>query len=300
MKPGFIGLGKMGLNMVRRLSNHGISTICYDVNPELASEIAKIQNAEWADSLEAMVAGLPAPRVVWIMVPAGKTTENLILTLCDRLSPGDIIIDGGNSDYRDTIKLSAQASEKQINLIDVGTSGGIHGLERGYCLMVGGPKAQIELLSPVFKALAPENGWRHVGKNGNGHLVKMVHNAIEYGIMQSMAEGFNLLNKIDSSIDLGEVADLWNHNSVIESWLMELSAGVLANNNKLEELEPFVQDSGEGRWAVEAAINSGVPAPVFAAAVFARFSSRGEDDFGNRYLAALRNAFGGHKVSKKG
>lgn len=299
MALGFIGLGKMGLNMVRRLNLHGQATVCHDVNSSVASELDPIQNAKWAESIEKLLELLPAPRAIWLMVPAGRVTKDLVTELCQKLTAGDIIIDGGNSDYRNTRALAEVVSKAGLELVDAGTSGGIHGLKRGYCLMVGGSQDSISKLSPYFSALAPENGWKHVGPTGNGHLVKMVHNAIEYGMMQSMAEGFALLNKLDDQVNLGEVADLWNRNSVIESWLMELSASVFKNDEKLEQIKPFVQDSGEGRWALESAISNSVPTPVFAAALFARFSSRGEDEFGNKYLSALRNAFGGHAMKKE-
>lgn len=299
MALGFIGLGKMGLNMVKRLDQHGKKTICFDVSSTVAEEIARITNSTWADSIDVMIEKLPAPRAIWLMVPAGKITEQLVDELCKKLSHGDIIVDGGNSDYRNTRILAERVTKTGISLVDAGTSGGVHGLKRGYCLMVGGSKQSIDFLAPFFTALAPENGWKHVGPTGNGHLVKMVHNAIEYGMMQSMAEGFALLNKLDKQINLGEVADLWNHNSVIESWLMELSANVFKGDSTLESLKPLVQDSGEGRWALETAVSNSVPTPVFAASLFARFSSQGENDFANKYLSALRNAFGGHAMKKK-
>lgn len=300
LKLGFIGLGRMGLNMVRRLTAGGHEV---HVTARTTAKMGEAESAgaHWVASLDGFVAVLPAPRVVWVMVPSGTATEETIETLSGKLSPGDIIIDGGNSDYRNSVRLAERLAARGQKFIDCGTSGGIWGLENGYCLMIGGDSDSVAHLAPLFTTLAPPDGWMHVGKAGLGHYVKMVHNAIEYGMMQAYAEGFDLLRKhCGESLNLGNVARLWNHGSVVQSWLLELSERVFDDPAALQSIAGRVDDSGEGRWALESAISEGIPAPVFAAALFARFSSRNPEGFGNKYLAALRNQFGGHAVIHRG
>ncbi|HEY9071474.1 MAG TPA: decarboxylating 6-phosphogluconate dehydrogenase [Candidatus Ozemobacteraceae bacterium] len=299
MNIGFIGLGRMGLNMVRRLTagGHGIfATARTTAKKAEAEEVG----ARWVSDLSDFVTALEAPRVVWVMVPSGQPTGELIASLTQALSPGDIIVDGGNSDHRDTARRAGEVAARGLRFVDCGTSGGIWGLQNGYCLMIGGDKSAVDHLAPVFTTLAPPGGWLHVGPAGHGHYVKMIHNAIEYGMMQAYAEGFELLRRhCGESLDLAEVSRLWNQGSVVRSWLLELSERVFAESPDLAYLKGRVDDSGECRWALESAISEGVPAPVFAAALFTRFASHTEDGFGNRYLAALRNQFGGHAITRR-
>ncbi|MBF0501100.1 MAG: decarboxylating 6-phosphogluconate dehydrogenase [Candidatus Riflebacteria bacterium] len=310
MKIGFIGLGRMGLNMVTRLVLGGHSIHCTARTSEKRADAERIR-AVWAESPAAMIENLSrtddpgrqsgkadTPRIVWIMVPAGETTQTVIDEVASSLSPGDLIVDGGNSDYRDSKRRGTALAAKGLRFIDCGTSGGIWGLEKGYCLMIGGAEADVRCLAPIFTTLAPPQGWEHVGPVSAGHYVKMVHNAIEYGMMQAFAEGFALLEEQGDDLDLHRISKLWNHGSVVRSWLLELAERAFAEDPHLEALAGHVDDSGEGRWAVETAIGKGVPAPVIAASVFARFSSRRPDAFENRFLAALRNQFGGHPVRK--
>ena len=297
MRLGFIGLGKMGLNMVTRLSRDGHEVYATARTDSHRAE-AEAAGARWAAGIEDFTSMLSSPRIVWLMVPAGETTQRVLDSLTEVLAPGDIIIDGGNSDYRDTVIRNREITNRGIHFIDSGTSGCIWGLEKGYCLMIGGDRNVVNLVSPLFKTLACHEGWAHVGKPGSGHYVKMIHNAIEYGMMQSMAEGFELLEASGMNLDHAQIAHLWNHGSVVRSWLMELSESIFSENSSLEGLHGYVEDNGECRWAVETAINKAVPAPVFATSLFARYASRKSDAFSNRYLAALRNKFGGHSVKK--
>jgi len=299
MNIGFVGLGRMGLNMVRRLTagGHMIWATARTTAKRVDAEAA---GARWADDLDGFVKNLAPPRVVWLMVPAGAATEETIEALSRKLSPGDIIVDGGNSDHRDTVQRAERLTARGLKFIDCGTSGGIWGLEKGYCLMIGGDSASVAHLAPVFTTLAPPDGWMHVGKAGFGHYVKMVHNAIEYGMMQAYAEGFELLqHHCGKSLNLGDVSRLWNKGSVVRSWLLELSEKVLDDPARLDSVAGRVDDSGECRWAVESALSESIPAPVFAAALFSRFASRRDDGFGNKFLAALRNQFGGHAVARR-
>jgi 6-phosphogluconate dehydrogenase len=296
MRIGFIGLGRMGANMVRRLLRDGHEIVAYNRSPEKTREIAT-EGAIAAFSIAELVAQLEKPRAVWVMVPAGDATEAQIEELLEHLEPGDTIIDGGNTNFHDDVRRHAALAARGINYIDAGTSGGVWGLQVGYCLMVGGDDAAITPLEPVFRSLAPEDGYLHVGGPGAGHYVKMVHNGIEYGLMQAYAEGFEIMHASDYDLDLAGIADLWGHGSVVRSWLLELAARAFkAQGQDLASLKGWVADSGEGRWTVQEAIDRDVPAPVITLSLQARFRSRQDDSYGAKVLAALRNEFGGHAV----
>jgi 6-phosphogluconate dehydrogenase len=296
MRIGFIGLGRMGANMVRRLLRDGHEIVAYNRTPEKTREIAT-EGAEAAFSIEELVAKLAKPRAVWVMVPAGDATQAQIDELLEHLEPGDTIIDGGNTNFHDDVRRQAALKAKGIGYVDAGTSGGIWGLQIGYCLMVGGEREAVEPLEPVFRSLAPEGGYLHVGGPGAGHYVKMVHNGIEYGLMQSYAEGFEIMHASDYGLDLQGIAEMWNHGSVVRSWLLELAARAFASQGRdLSHLKGWVEDSGEGRWTVQEAIDRDVPAPVMTLALMTRFRSRQDDSYGAKVLAALRNEFGGHAV----
>jgi 6-phosphogluconate dehydrogenase len=297
MQIGFVGLGKMGGNMVHRIkrdSEHEV--VAFDSNEE-AVRTAEGHGASGADSLESVVQQLSAPRAVWIMVPAGDPTQQTVEKLLSLLDEGDMIVDGGNSKWKESIARHAQCSEHGIDFVDVGTSGGVWGLEVGYCMMVGGDEAPVQRLAAVLDVLAPPDGWAHMGGPGSGHYVKMVHNGIEYGLMQAYAEGFELLHKSEYGLDVERIANLWGQGSVVRSWLLELAARAFAaDGGDLEALEGYVEDSGEGRWTLESGIDHDVPMPALSAALFARFASRNNGDYAARMLAALRNQFGGHAV----
>lgn len=297
MDIGFVGLGRMGGNMVTRLSQAGHRIVAFD-RSTAAVTAAEGQGARGAGSLAALVKSLAPPRAVWVMVPAGEATETTIRELAGLLSSGDTIVDGGNTFYKDDIRRGRELATRGIAYVDAGTSGGVWGLANGYCLMVGGEKAAVDRLAPVFASLAPPDGWRHMGAVGSGHYVKMIHNGIEYAMMQSYAEGFELMSVSDFELDLAGIAALWNRGSVVRSWLLELAAGALAANPGLDGLKPYVEDSGEGRWTVNDAVEKAVPAPTITAALFARFRSRRDNSYADRLLAALRNAFGGHAVHR--
>jgi len=328
-----VGLGRMGANMARRLMRDGHRLVVYDVNPDAVSELAG-EGAEGAASLEELAAKLSAPRSVWVMVPAGEITEKTVENVAAVLDAGDAIIDGGNSYYRDDIRRAAEVGEQGLDYVDCGTSGGVFGLDRGYCLMIGGPDGAVQRLDSVFASLAPgvgaaertpgrsgepgpaENGYLHCGPNGAGHFVKMVHNGIEYGVMAAYAEGLNILKNANAGkvqreadaetapmeqpeyyqydLDLPEVTEVWRRGSVIGSWLLDLTAASMQESADLAEFEGRVSDSGEGRWTSIAAIDEGVPAPVLTAALYERFASRGLDDFADKVLSAMRKQFGGH------
>lgn len=297
MQIGFVGLGKMGGNMVHRIrrdSDHEV--VAFDFS-EAAVKAAVEHGASGADSLQELVGQLEAPRNVWIMVPAGDPTQKTIESLLGLLSEGDMIVDGGNSKWTESVARHAQCAEHGVHFVDVGTSGGVWGLEVGYCMMVGGDQEPVDRLSPILDVLAPPDGWSRMGGPGSGHYVKMVHNGIEYGLMQAYAEGFELLHKSEYGLDMAQIANLWGEGSVVRSWLLELAARAFdADGNDLSELEGYVNDSGEGRWTLESGIDHDVPMPALTAALFARFSSRGNADYTARLLAALRNQFGGHAV----
>lgn len=297
MELGFIGLGKMGMNMVTRLRRDQHRVVAYDRSSDLIKQ-AEGQGAIGSSSLADLVSKLSAPRAVWVMVPSGAPTEETIQAVAALLQPGDTIVDGGNTRFHDDVRRAAELKKKGIHYVDAGTSGGIWGLQVGYCLMVGGENTAVKRLEPVFKTLAPENGWAHVGAAGAGHYVKMVHNGIEYSMMQGYAEGFELMSKSEYKLDLARVADLWMHGSVVRSWLLELAAGALKDDQKLEKLKGYVQDSGEGRWMIADAIEKDVPVPTLTTALFTRFRSRQDESFAEKMLAALRNAFGGHSVRR--
>lgn len=298
MELGFVGLGKMGMNMVTRLQRDRHRIVVYDRTPDLVKQ-AEGQGCVGASSFQDLVGKLSAPRAVWIMVPSGAPTEETVTAMAGLLHAGDTIIDGGNTNFHDDVRRADQLKAKGLHYVDAGTSGGIWGLKVGYCLMVGGQHEPVQRLAPIFQTLAPQDGWAHVGGHGAGHYVKMVHNGIEYSMMQGYAEGFELMAKSDYHLDLGKVADLWMHGSVVRSWLLELAAGALKQDPKLERLKGFVQDSGEGRWMLQEAIDKDVPVPTLTTALFTRFRSRQEESFAEKMLAALRNAFGGHSVRSR-
>jgi 6-phosphogluconate dehydrogenase len=333
MQLGMVGLGRMGANLVRRLMRDGHECVVYDVDPDAVATLAA-EGATGAASLDDFVAKLEKPRAAWVMVPAGEITESTVNDLAERLDGGDAIIDGGNSYYRDDIRRSTALAGRGIEYIDCGTSGGVFGLERGYCRMIGGPEEAVARLDPIFATIAPgvegaertpgregdpsaaENGYLHCGPNGAGHFVKMVHNGIEYGVMAAYAEGLNILHNADAGlhsreadaetaplsdpeyyqyeIDVGEVAEVWRRGSVIGSWLLDLTAAALRESPTLDEFQGRVSDSGEGRWTSIAAIEEGVPAPVLTSALYSRFASRDLDDFADKVLSAMRKQFGGH------
>jgi 6-phosphogluconate dehydrogenase len=296
MRIGFIGLGRMGGNMVRRLVRDGHEVVVYNRTPEKTTEIAG-EGATPSYSIAELVTKLEPPRAVWVMVPAGDATEAQIAELLDHLEPGDTIIDGGNTNFHDDVRRHADLAAKGIHYVDAGTSGGIWGLQVGYCLMVGGDTEAVSALEPIFLSLAPKDGYLHIGGPGAGHYVKMVHNGIEYGLMQAYAEGFEIMHASDYDLDLAAISELWMQGSVVRSWLLELAGRAFrANGPDLEHLKGFVADSGEGRWTVQEAIDHDVPAPVITFSLLTRFRSRQDDSYGAKVLAALRNEFGGHAV----
>jgi len=297
MQIGFVGLGKMGGNMVHRLREHGHDVVAFDPNEQARAAVAEL-GATAVTSLDELVAHLQAPRGVWVMVPSGRITEDTVDRLFELLSNGDTVIDGGNSNYHDSVARAKRAAERGIAFIDAGTSGGVWGLQVGYCLMAGGDATAVEHWRPVFETLAPPDGFLHTGPAGSGHFVKMVHNGIEYGMLQAYAEGFAVMQaKQDfGTLDLHAIAHLWNQGSVVRSWLLELAERAFAEDPQLEKLRGWVEDSGEGRWTMQEAMELSVPAPVLAVSLMARYQSRLPDGFGNKVIAALRNQFGGHAV----
>ena len=304
MDLGFVGLGKMGGNMTLRLvqgspdgsvkGGHRVVGFAKDPNPDLVN----VPGVTIVNSLEAMVSKLSPPRVVWVMVPAGDPTESVVSTLAKSMQPGDIVIDGGNSYYKDSVRREQGLSNRGIGFLDVGTSGGVWGRQEGYCMMVGGQQPFVHHCRPIFDTLAPPQGWIHAGPPGSGHFVKMVHNGIEYGLMQAYAEGFEVLHKAPFPLNLYEVASVWNHGSVIRSWLLELAENIFKQEGDLSKIAPYVVDSGEGRWTIQAALDEDVPVPVISSALFARFESRDPENFAARFTAALRNQFGGHTIKR--
>ncbi len=295
MRIGFIGLGRMGANMVRRLLRNGHEVVAYNRTAEKTKEIAG-EGAEAAFTIEELVGKLKKPRAVWIMVPAGDATEAQIEELLEHLEKGDTIIDGGNTNFHDDQRRHPALKKKGIDYLDAGVSGGIWGLANGFCLMVGGDPEPVRRLEPAFKDLAPPGGYLHTGGPGSGHYVKMVHNGIEYGMMQAYAEGFEIMHASDYPLDLQSIAKLWNHGSVVRSWLLELLEPALAGDQNLTRIKGWVADSGEGRWTIQEAIDKDVPAPIITLSLLMRFRSRQDDSYGAKVLAALRNEFGGHEV----
>jgi 6-phosphogluconate dehydrogenase len=300
MELGMVGLGRMGANMAERLLRGGHRVVGFDPNAQARASL-EAKGAASAGSLEELVAKLSVPRTLWLMVPAGAITDQTIEKLLPLLAPGDAIVDGGNSNYKDTQRRAAQAAARKIDYVDSGTSGGIWGLAEGYSLMIGGDKAAVERLTPIFQTLAPakDSGWGHVGPVGSGHYTKMIHNGIEYGLMQAYAEGFAILqHKTEFALDLHQVAEIWRNGSVVRSWLLDLTADALAKNPQMSGIAPHVDDSGEGRWTVAEAIDLNVPAPVITASLLERLRSRDDDSYADKLLAALRNEFGGHAIKK--
>ena len=297
MELGFIGLGKMGMNMVARLRRDRHRVVVFDRSVESIKQ-AEGHGCIGSTSLADLVGKLTAPKAVWIMVPSGAPTEETVHAVAALLQPGDIIIDGGNTRFHDDVRRANELKKKGVRYVDAGTSGGIWGLQIGYCLMVGGEDDAVKHLAPAFTTLAPEGGWAHVGAVGAGHYVKMVHNGIEYSMMQAYAEGFELMSKSEYKLELARIADLWMHGSVVRSWLLELAAAALKEDPRLEYLKGYVQDSGEGRWMIADAIEKDVPVPTLTTALFTRFRSRQDESFAEKMLAALRNAFGGHAVRR--
>ncbi len=303
MDIAIVGLGKMGGNMARRLLRHGHRVVGYNLTAEITNQLVKEEGLVAAYSLEEVVKLLSPRRTVWVMVPAGDPTETTVMALSDLLTPGDVIIDGGNSNYKESQRRAAATQAKGLHFIDVGTSGGVWGLQEGYSLMIGGHKSVVEHPTPIFATLAPapDKGWGHVGPAGAGHFVKMVHNGIEYGLMQAFAEGFEIMRAKESlSLDLHQIAEIWRVGSVVRSWLLDLTANALAQDPSLSDIRGWVADSGEGRWTVAEAIDLDVPAPVITLALQARFVSRQDESYAAKLLAAMRNQFGGHAVKKTG
>jgi 6-phosphogluconate dehydrogenase len=296
-KLAMVGLGRMGGNMTERLLSAGHRVVVHDRDPETTTRFGAMSGAEAAESLEHVVERLEAPRVIWVMVPAGQPTEDTLFALAERLAAGDVLIDGGNTNFNDTVRRAARLAERGIHLVDAGTSGGVWGREFGYCLMVGGEVEAVRRCEPIFHALAPPDGYAHVGASGAGHFVKMIHNGIEYGMLQAYAEGFELLHASHFDLDLPRIAALWNHGSVVRSWLLELlERAYQAEGADLERIRGWVADSGEGRWTVQTALDLDVPAPVITLSLLARFGSRQDESYSAQVIAALRNQFGGHAM----
>ena len=302
MRIAMIGLGRMGANMARRLCRAGIEVVGYNRSKDIISQLADEEGMLAASSIDDLIQQLPSPKIVWLMLPAGEITEHHIELLNSKLSKNDIVVDGGNSNYQDSIRRGELLKKNSIGYIDAGTSGGVWGLDNGYCMMVGGDTANVKQIEPVLKVLAPtaESGWAHVGPVGAGHFSKMIHNGIEYGMMQAYAEGFALLkNKTEFNYDMAQVTELWRHGSVVRSWLLDLCAEFLDQDQELKDIAPYVADSGEGRWTVEESIKQGVATPVLALALHMRFASQDSDAYSNKLLAMMRNAFGGHLTKGK-
>jgi 6-phosphogluconate dehydrogenase len=301
MEIGFVGLGKMGMNMVERLRRDNHQVVAFDLDDAKLKEVSTF-GAAGVNSLKEMVARLTPPRGVWVMVPAGDPTDSTINQLAELLAPGDAIIDGGNTNFHDDVRRAATLAAMKLHHVDAGTSGGIWGLKLGYCLMIGGEVEIFRRYEPIFKTLAPPGGYARVGGNGAGHYVKMIHNGIEYGLMQAYAEGFEAMHKSEYKLDLPMIANLWRQGSVVRSWLLELTADALAKDPELARIRGYVEDSGEGRWTVQDAIDKSISMPIITLALFTRFRSRadnGDGTFAEKLLAALRNEFGGHGIVKE-
>ncbi|GAB4498790.1 MAG: decarboxylating 6-phosphogluconate dehydrogenase [Saprospiraceae bacterium] len=299
MNIGLIGLGKMGWNLALNLRNHGHQVVAYDRSTELTSKISSEKGISTANSLDEVCAQLSPRRVIWLMVPAGHIVDDVIENLVRHLSPGDILIDGGNSNFNDSVRRYKMLKEKKINFLDCGTSGGTSGALNGACTMIGGEREVYEFCKPVFDDISLPNGTLYVGAAGAGHFVKMVHNGIEYGMMQAIAEGFEVLEKSNYNFDFQKIATLWNHGSVVRSWLMELTANAFAKDPHLDAIRGVMHSSGEGKWTLETALDLGVPTPVIALSLLMRYRSQQDDTFAGKVVAALRNEFGGHAVEKK-
>ncbi len=300
MELGMVGLGRMGANMAERLIRAGHRVVAYDLDGDAIARLER-KGAEPAETPRVLAEKLPSPRAIWLMVPAGEPVDATLRTLDPLLAKGDVIVDGGNSNYRETMRRAERLRGQGLHLVDVGTSGGVWGLEEGYSLMVGGAGEAVERLRPVFEALAPasDRGWDHVGPSGAGHFVKMIHNGIEYGMMEALAEGFSILrHKEEFDLDLHRIAEIWRHGSVVRSWLLDLTARALEEDQSLATIEPWVSDSGEGRWTVFEAIDLDVAAPVISLALIQRLRSRDSESYADRLLAALRNQFGGHAIKR--
>ena len=295
MQIGMVGLGRMGANMSRRLLDGGHEVVAFDVDPAAVEQLVA-EGAAGAESLEALVGKLSSPKAVWLMLPAGDVTGGAIATLTELLDAGDVVVDGGNSRHVDSVARAGALAGAGIEFVDSGTSGGIWGLTEGYCLMIGASQDAFARLEPLFATLAPEGGYARVGPPGAGHFVKMVHNGIEYALMQAYGEGFQLMHEGEFDVDVARVAELWRHGSVVRSWLLDLAAHALSGDPALAQLDDYVEDSGEGRWTLEYAIDRAIPAPVIALSLFERFSSRQESSFSNKLIAALRKEFGGHGI----
>ncbi len=301
MELGMIGLGRMGANMTQRLVDGGHHVVGFDFKPEARKRIERY-GAESVASLDALAAKLAAPRILWMMVPSGEATEATVNALLPLLAGGDTVIDGGNSNYKDTQRRARHFADRQLNYVDCGTSGGVWGLTEGYSMMLGGEAFVVKRLRPIFETLAPapNRGWGRVGPSGAGHFTKMIHNGIEYGLMQAYAEGFSIMqHKTEFGLDLNQVAEIWRNGSVVRSWLLDLTANALKENPTLDGIAPFVPDSGEGRWTVAEAIDLNVPAPAITLALIARLASRDSDSFAAKMLSAMRNQFGGHEIKKQ-
>jgi 6-phosphogluconate dehydrogenase len=299
MRIGMVGLGKMGGNMTARLLERGHEVVVHDLDPELTERLGAAEGATPAASLAELMSALSPPRVVWIMVPAGPPTEGTLYEIASLGSRGDVLVDGGNTRYTDTLRRAAELADLGIQLVDAGTSGGVHGRRNGYCLMVGGEAEPVRLCEPIFRALAMEGGYAHVGRSGAGHFTKMVHNGIEYGLLQAYAEGFELLHASPFDIQLDQVASLWNHGSVVRGWLLELLENAYSREGQdLSDIRGWIDDSGEGRWTVETAIELRLPTPVIALSLLSRFRSRQDESYAAQVIAALRNEFGGHEIKK--
>jgi len=298
MKIGFVGLGKMGGKMVERLLEKGHEAVVYNLTPREVEEAVE-KGAIASTGLDDMVSKIEGRKLIWLMVPAGKPVDDSIGLLAPLLKAGDIIVDGGNSYWRESVARGEKLKEKGIHYIDCGTSGGVWGLQNGYCLMYGGNKEACDFAEPIFKALAPDNGYIYCGESGAGHMVKMVHNGIEYGMMQAYAEGFEIMKNSPYEVDLEKVSRVWMHGSVVRSWLLELIGNALEGNENLDDIKAYVADSGEGRWTVQTAMDFDVPAHVITASLFTRFQSRQESSFAMKLLAAMRNQFGGHEIKKQ-
>ena len=299
MKIGFIGLGKMGANMVRRLIRGGHQIVGFNRSQDIVKELVAEEGMIPAVTIDDIVQQLSHPKVVWLMLPSGSVTEDFFLKLLEKLQAGDIIVDGGNSNFKDSMRRSEVAKSSGIGYVDAGVSGGIWGLKEGYSIMLGGEKINVDVVVPLIKTLAPgiDQGWGHVGPSGSGHFVKMVHNGIEYGMMEAYAEGFEILKaRKEYQLDLHQVSQIWQHGSVVRSWLLDLAETALAEDSELENVKGWVADSGEGRWTVMEAIDQSVPAPIITMSLFRRFESRQDESFAAKILAALRNQFGGHEI----